>query len=49
VAERAVLHALFQQVRAGLADDRPLRHAEDLHDLGAVQVRPDLAQFLLRR
>jgi len=29
-AERAVLHALFQQEPAGLTDDRPLRHAEDL-------------------
>src|SRR5262249_19892828 len=46
-AQRAVLHALVEQVTVGLADERPRRLPQDLHDLGAVQVGPDLVQFLL--
>jgi len=42
-----VLHALVEQVTVGLADERPRRLPQDLHDLGAVQVGPDLVQFLL--
>jgi len=42
-----VLHAQFEQVPVGPANHPALRHAEDPHDLVAIEVGPDLRQFLL--
>ena len=42
-----MLHAQAEQVPVRLADDGTGRDAEDLHDLLAVEVRPDLGQLLL--
>ena len=43
--QRPPLHAQLQQVPVRLADHRARPHAEDLHDLVAVQVRADLLQL----
>src|SRR5690606_13158523 len=47
LTERSVLHAQAEQEPVRLADDGTGRDAEDLHDLLAVEVRPDLGQLLL--
>src|SRR5207342_2340448 len=44
--QRPLLYAQLQQVPVRLADHRARPHAEDLHDLVAVQIRADLLQLL---
>src|SRR5262245_63458183 len=47
LAERPVLEPQLQQVVVRRSDLATLRDAQDLHDLVAVQVRPDRVQLLL--
>ena len=47
VAQRAAVQPQLLEVPPRLPDERPGRHAEQLHDRVAVEVRPDPGQVLL--